>query len=182
MTTNAMEDPFSYLLEVERKGRSLGGQFPIQDELRGAWKGVLFQLHGRSLLAPMDQVAEIVTPPPFTRVPGVKHWALGIANMRGNLLPMMDLHGFLFGGNLAGEARRHRLLVMSHQGVYAGLMVEAVMGMKHYWKQERTEELPPVDEPFRPYLAGACRRGAEHLAVFSPWKLVDDPDFMNISA
>ncbi|MBK1672082.1 chemotaxis protein CheW [Ectothiorhodospira shaposhnikovii] len=177
-----MEDPFSYLLEVEHKGRSLGGQLPIQDELRGAWKGVLFKLHGQQLLAPMEQVAEILTPPPFSRIPGVKHWALGIANMRGNLLPMMDLHGYLFGDNLSGEARRHRLLVMNYQGVYAGLMVEAVVGMKHYWKQERTDDLPAVDEQFRPFLSGAFRRGAEHLAVFSPWKLVNEPEFMNISA
>ncbi|TVQ73514.1 MAG: chemotaxis protein CheW [Chromatiaceae bacterium] len=181
-THTAAADPFAYLVSVERKGRSLGGQLPIQEELRGAWKGVLFRIHGESLLAPMEQVAEIVTPPSFTRIPGVKPWALGMANMRGNLLPMMDLHGFLYGDNLEFDPRRQRLLVMNHQGVYAGLLVESVLGMKHYWREERLDDVPEVDARLQPYLAGACRRGDEHLAVFSPWKLVDDEQFMNISA
>ncbi|MFP4160644.1 MAG: hypothetical protein ACLFSK_01500, partial [Ectothiorhodospira sp.] len=54
----AVNDPFAYLVSVERRGRALGGQLPLQDELRGAWKGVLFILRGQALLAPMDEVAE----------------------------------------------------------------------------------------------------------------------------
>ncbi|SFM63060.1 twitching motility protein PilI [Ectothiorhodospira mobilis] len=178
----AATDPFAYLVSVERRGRALGGQMPLQDELRGAWKGVLFHLRGQPLLAPMDQVAEIVTPPPCTRIPGVRPWALGMANMRGNLLPLMDLQGFLFGENQTFDPRRRRVLVMNHRGVHAGLLVESVVGMKHFWREEWMDQPPPVEPPLRPHVIGAYRRGEEYLPVFSLHALVDDETFMNISA
>ncbi|MFP4245495.1 MAG: chemotaxis protein CheW [Ectothiorhodospira sp.] len=178
----AVNDPFAYLVSVERRGRALGGQLPLQDELRGAWKGVLFILRGQALLAPMDEVAEIVTPPPCTRIPGVRPWVLGMANMRGNLLPLMDLQGLLFGENQTLDARKRRVLVMHQRGVHAGLLVEAVLGMKHFWREEWVDEPPPVEPSLRRHVIGAYRRGEDCLPVFSPRSLVDDEAFMNISA
>lgn len=176
-----LQNPFEYLKLLARKGEELAGKLPTQSVQKEAWKGVLFGLRGQQLLAPMSQVAEIVTPPPVTRIPGVKSWACGMANMRGNLLPVMDLQGFLFGENLPRESRRQRLLVVNYQGVYAGLVVESVQGMKHYWTDDRVMELPESDPALRPYLEGAFHAGQEHLAVFSPWRLAQDERFLNVS-
>lgn len=181
MTAAAVQSPFDYLQSLADKGRALAGQLPVQTERKEAWKGVLFELKGYRLLAPMDEVAEIVTPPPCTRIPGVKPWAYGMANMRGNLLPVMDLQGFLYGDNLSRDARRQRLLVVSCGGVYAGLVVESVLGMKHFWLEDRDMDLPVRDEMLAPYLSGAFRSGDEHLAVFSPWRLARDEAFLNVS-
>ena len=53
------------------------------------------------LLTRMGEVSEILDPPDYTRVPGVKDWVVGIANVRGSLLPLMDLKGFVtFHGGL----------------------------------------------------------------------------------
>ena len=43
------------------------------------------------LVSKMGEVTEILDPPDFTRVPGVQSWVVGIANVRGSLLPLMDL-------------------------------------------------------------------------------------------
>jgi len=177
----ALQTPFEYLQTLARKGEALAGNLPVQAEQKEAWKGVLFEIRGHRLLAPMDEVAEIVTLPAVTRLPGVKSWAYGMANMRGNLLPVMDLQGFLYGDNLARDSRRQRLLVINHQGVYAGLVVESVQGMKHFWVDDRVMELPREDEALNPYLDGAFRGGEEHLAVFSPWRLAQDERFLNVS-
>lgn len=160
----------------------LAGQLPVHVERKEAWKGLLFELRGYRLLAPMEEVAEIVTTPPCTRIPGVKPWACGMANMRGNLLPVMDLQGFLYGENLPRDTHRQRLIVVNHGGVYAGLVVESVVGMKHFWMDDRDAELPFRDQVLAPYLTGSFRAGDEHLAVFSPWRLARDEAFLNVSS
>ncbi|MBA2409221.1 MAG: chemotaxis protein CheW, partial [Gammaproteobacteria bacterium] len=43
------------------------------------------------LVTPLLAVAEIITPPTVASVPGVKPWVMGIANMRGTLLPIMQI-------------------------------------------------------------------------------------------
>ena len=182
MSAAAIQSPFRYLQSLASKGRALAGQLPVQVEQKEAWKGVLFELRGYRLLAPMDEVAEIVTPPRCTRIPGVKPWAYGMANMRGNLLPVMDLQGFLYGENLSRDTRGKRLLVVNCDGVYAGLVVESVQGMKHFWVDDRDMELPIRDQALAPYLSGSFRSGDEHFAVFSPWRLARDETFLNVSS
>ena len=49
------------------------------------------------LLAKMDDVSEILPPPETIRVPGVTHWVNGLANIRGSLMPILDMNGFLYG-------------------------------------------------------------------------------------
>ena len=39
--------------------------------------------------------------PPLTRVPGAKTWVKGIANVRGQLLPVLDLRQYLAVGRHA---------------------------------------------------------------------------------
>lgn len=132
----------------------------------------------------MEEVAEIVTPPQMTRIPGVKPWALGIANMRGNLLPVMDLQGFLYGENLLLNPRRQRLLVVNHAGIYVGLLVEAVIGMKRFREVERSSEIPidPKNGRLAAFVVGAFQHADNRYAVFSLWRLVRHTDFLNISA
>ena len=44
-----------------------------------------------------DEVVEILPMPQVTPVPGAQPWLLGVANIRGNLLPIVDLKQFLEG-------------------------------------------------------------------------------------
>src|SRR3712207_5866406 len=41
------------------------------------------------------QVAEVVHPPALTRLPRVPEWLLGIANLRGEVISVVDLSGLL---------------------------------------------------------------------------------------
>lgn len=50
------------------------------------------------MIAPLEEVKEILNyPDGVTRVPGTQAWLLGMANIRGNLLPLIDLQQFLGG-------------------------------------------------------------------------------------
>ena len=75
------------LARARKSGRRGGKEFD--------WQGVVFEIGGQRLVAPMGQVSEILTMPEYTSVPLVKPWMLGIANIRGRLLPLTDLSRFL---------------------------------------------------------------------------------------
>jgi twitching motility protein PilI len=104
-----------------------------------------------------------------------------VANIRGTLLPVMDLHGFIQGG-VTLPGRRSRILVVRHKGISAGLMVDEVLGLKHFYEEEFSAESGTVDPAFARYLRGSYRQEGEIWPVFSMAALVDSPEFMQVAA
>lgn len=66
-------------------------------------------------LIPTGMTTEIVETLPSYPVPNTAHWFSGLANMRGNILPVFDLRG-LFGG-AKGEGGRFLVLDKGERGV-----------------------------------------------------------------
>lgn len=88
---------------------------------------VLVRLGGCRYALPMGSVAEVGRPPGLTRVPGLPTWVAGVANWRGRVLAVLDLRSLLAADPGALD-RRGRLVVLNHEGVRVGLLVEAVAG------------------------------------------------------
>jgi len=65
---------------------------------------VTFCLGGENLAFPIGLVQEIVKPSAITRVPNAPPYVEGIANLRGNILPVVNLRNRL-GMNLKGGQR-----------------------------------------------------------------------------
>ncbi len=89
-------EPFELLQATDELCRNNAFGLPKLEEQQASWSGVAFILRGVRYLAPLDEVAEIIDLPASSKVPGAKHWVVGIANVRGVLLPIMDLQGFLY--------------------------------------------------------------------------------------
>jgi twitching motility protein PilI len=154
----------------------------MPEEARQEWIGIAFRVKGNPLVAPLQTVAEIVTPSAITTVPGVKPWVLGIANIRGTLLPIMDLEGFLFGKNGSADFRTRRALVVEYGGHASGLLVDAVAGLKRFWVDERSEQLPALSPELRPYVSYAYESGDERYGLFDPSTLVESNLFLDVAA
>lgn len=88
---------------------------------------VVVRLGGSRYALPMASIAEVGRPPVLTRVPGLPAFVAGVANWRGRVLAVLDLRGLLGAGTGALD-RRGRLVVLAHDGVRVGLLVEAVTG------------------------------------------------------
>jgi purine-binding chemotaxis protein CheW len=89
-----------------------------------------FMSAGRRFALPLRHVREVVRlPATLARMPRMPAWLRGIANHRGEALPVVDLAAHL-GGTSSPEARA-LLLVVTVGGTKAGLLVEAVEGLKH---------------------------------------------------
>lgn len=173
--------PILLLQSIERRSQSHAFELPQQLEVRNTWDGVGFRLGHLHLVAAVDEVKEILPMPRLTTVPGAKRWVLGVANIRGTLLPVLDLHGFMQGQN-GTPSRRSRILVVRHRGITAGLLVDEVLGLKHFYEEEFIQEGSVSDLAVMGYLRGAYRQDGEAWPVFSMSMLVDSPDFMQVAA
>lgn len=90
-----VQTPFQLLVDIDQRCRRLAAGLPAQQEAVQSWSGIGFRMGGRFFVAPMGEVGEVLHEPRYTQLPGVKTWVKGVANVRGRLLPIMDLCGFL---------------------------------------------------------------------------------------
>ena len=120
------------LQDIENRSRKFAFDRPHKEESKFTWEGVLFTILGEKLLTALGEVKEILNyPSNVTHVPGAQSWVRGVANVRGSLLPIFDLQEYL-GGSAIAIGRRTRVLVIAHEGLFAGLMVADVYGMRHF--------------------------------------------------
>jgi twitching motility protein PilI len=171
--------PVRLLLELERRSRSHAAELPQKLEMMEMWNGIAFRIGDTQLIAPMDEVAEILHMPSMSRVPNAKAWVLGIANVRGNLLPVMDLSGFLLGKNTRIN-KRSRILVVDHDDVRSGLIVDEVFGMRHFERESWSKRLPKVNQALTPYVDRCYQNEERTWLVFSMFKLAESPLFLQV--
>jgi len=175
------KDILKLLAQLEARSRLQASGLPQQEEIKQAWNGIAFRLGELQIVAPLDEVVEILNYPQLTRVPGAKPWVKGVANVRGNLLPIMDLRGFL-GQSATKLHHRSRVLVISHQGIVAGLLVDDILGHKHFFDEERITSFSTSVEGLAQFLTESYQQDGVEWAVFSTRKLAENPEFMKVAA
>ncbi|KMY02108.1 protein PilI [Pseudomonas syringae KCTC 12500] len=172
---------FELLLDMDRRCRSLAAGLPLQEAHQQDWVGIGFRMGEQRFVAPIGEIAEILHEPHHAVMPGVKFWVAGIANLRGRLLPLMDLCGF-FGHELAPVRKQRRVLVVEHHDVFAGLLVDEVFGMQRFSQLSLIPQTSQdMDQRMVPFLRGQFIR-EQAWQIFSPWALVQSADFMDLAS
>ena len=172
-----MQDIFQRLQEIDRKCRARAAELAILNRKKDDWVGIGFRIGETRLLSKMGEVTEILEMPDFTRVPGAKPWVVGIANVRGSLLPLMDIQGFVTGESLKNR-KDGRVLVANLRGTNTGLVVNEVLGLRHFSLEEQTYELPEIENALRPFIRQAFHREQQYWPVFSLQALIEDERFL----
>jgi twitching motility protein PilI len=174
--------PFELLKEMERRSRPVtAASTPDAAEGR-EWVGVACRMGGETFLIARQETREVLGfPAVITRLPGAKSWVKGLANVRGSLLPMLDLKQFL-GSGATHPGRNTRIVVVNHREVPAGLIVDEVLGFRRFAETEFDSEAPPTVIRCDSYLAGAFRRGGEVWPVISLKSLVESPSFLQAAS
>jgi twitching motility protein PilI len=174
--------PFELLRELERLARvALAGQGREVGSGR-EWVGVAFRLGGENFLVAREETREVLGYPAIvTRIPGAQAWIRGLANVRGQLLPVVDMRSFL-GAGPTPQSRSARVLAVNHREIPAGLLVDEVLGFRRFADSEFAGAVPPTLLRCERYLAGAFRRGTETWPVFSLRTLLESQEFLQASA
>jgi twitching motility protein PilI len=176
-----VKQPFELLREIER--RSAQAQSGVADgSLASEWVGVGFRIGEEQFVATRDQVREVLMlPDAMSRVPGAKRWLLGIANLRGHLLPLIDVK-LLLGSGRTTLRRTTRVISINHREVPAGLVVDEVLGFRRFLENEHTDETAKTVVRCERFLAGGYRRNDEHWPIFNLFDLVESNLFLQAAA
>jgi twitching motility protein PilI len=137
---------------------------------------------GDLYLVAREETREVLgVPAAMTRVPGAKPWIKGLANVRGQLLPVIDLRHFL-GSGTTPMTRNTRVVVVNHREIPAGLLVDEVLGFRRFAEGEFSGDAPPTVARCERYLAGAFRRAGEQWPVLSLRSVLESPAFAEAAA
>lgn len=174
--------PFELLAELERRGRAVSAQGGAESGTGREWVGVALRMAGESFLVAREETREVLSvPAALTRVPGAKGWIKGLANVRGQLLPIIDLRQFL-GSGVTPMTRNTRIIVVNHREIPAGLVVDEVLGFRRFSETEFSGDAPPTVVRCDRYLAGAFRRGPEQWPVLSLRSILESSSFSEAAA
>ncbi len=171
--------PFSCLLEIAERSQQLALELPAKENAQTHWNGLGFSLMGHRFVAPMGEIAELMRVPQATRLPGVKHFVVGIANVRGRLMPILDLATFFGAPSTLARAQR-RIFAVEDEELYVGFIVDESLGMQHF-PQDAFRSTANVDEMFQPFIKGCYRVGGNEWPILSLSELAADPQFEQLA-
>ena len=173
--------PYTLIKEIETRSRSRALGLPQQIEVRRTWSGIGFRVGELLLVSSLGEVGEILVYPVLTRLPHARRWVRGVTNMRGSLLPVIDLHDFIEGVPTEQD-RRTRVLMVKHENILVGLMVDEAMGLRHFFDEERVGGLSTLPDVYRDFIVGGYKQGNTQWGVFNLEKLLTHKRFMEVAA
>ena len=174
-------DVMASLEAIEESSQIAAQRLPKTEGLANIWDALVFNVAGVRVVSAMDEVSEML---PYqeriTHVPGAKPWMQGLANVRGSLLPIIDLQVFL-GGKAVVPSKATRILVLRLRGLVAGLLVPSVQGMRHFNLSDRLPNAR-MKGVLGAYVYEAFNLDDEVWPVFSMSALAADPGFRTAAA
>jgi purine-binding chemotaxis protein CheW len=126
---------------------------------------VVFTLAGTDYAVPISRVLEIGRPSQVTPLPNVPDWVLGLTNLRGDIISVVDLRGFLGLGQAPLGAGRMVVVRSGGEDLTTGLMVDRVKEICRLPVRPLPAPAAAVDDRVAPYLRGVAEH-ADRLLVF----------------
>ena len=174
-------DPFEVLQDYESRSLAHVVGLPEQLDAPGLWRGVGYRVGKRRLASGFDEVVEILGMPPVTPVPGAQPWMLGVANIRGSLLPIVDLKQFLEGERTVLHEGQ-RVLVVRQPGGNVAVTIDELFGQRSFVEEQKIEAAPLADGRYANFVERAYRLGDHEWGVFSLDRLARTPEFRQAAA
>ncbi|GAB3378424.1 chemotaxis protein CheW [Lysobacter fragariae] len=178
--------PFDLLADYEHRSLEHVVGLPEQLDAPGLWRGVGYRVGNRRLASGFDQVREILPLPQITAVPGAQPWMLGVANVRGSLLPIVDLKQFLEGERTVMHESQRVLLVRQPGGDVA-VLIDELYGQRSFnepqlMAPEQLEQADISQGHYANFVERAYRVDEQSWGIFSLDRLARTPEFRQAAA
>lgn len=177
---------FELLADYERRSLEHVPGLPEQLDAPGLWRGVGYRVGSRRLASGFDEVREILPLPQITPVPGAQPWMLGVANVRGNLLPIVDLKQFLQGERTVLHESQRVLLVRQAGGDVA-VLIDELFGQRSFTEpqlldEEQVAQTELTQGRYAHFVDRAYRINEYEWGIFSLERLTRTPEFRQAAA
>lgn len=155
-------------------------QLPLKANAQPEWRGMGYQIGGVRLVSPMGEISEIIKVPRIASLPGVKSWIMGIANVRGRLIPVIDLHDYLDMTPTLPMAQ-WRVLIVEDDDLVAGFLVEQSQGIQHFLEDSFEDTAVDGVDALKPYVQGAYRHGGRVFYQAHLKSILRDDRFFDVA-
>ncbi|MEM6639139.1 MAG: chemotaxis protein CheW [Pseudomonadota bacterium] len=169
------DQPFELLREMERRATARYAS----DADTTAWVGVGLRVGSHRYVVAREAIREVMKRPDLTRVPGAQSWLRGLANVRGQLLPVVDLHMLVDGGPTSSD-RRTRVVIANNDDVPMAVLASEVFGFRRFADQDRVgAEDASGDLALAEFVDGAFRRDGATWPVLSFDRVINSPRLLS---
>ncbi len=173
--------PLLVLADYEQRSLAHVAGLPEELEAPGLWRGVAYRIGTHRLASGFDEVLEILPMPTITHVPGALPWMLGVANIRGTLLPIVDLKQFLEGERTVLHERQRVLVVRQPAGDVA-VTIDELYGQRSFVDEQSTETTTIADGRYTHFVDRAYHVQGQDWGIFSLDRLTRTPEFRQAAA
>lgn len=118
-----------------------------------------------------NDVIEVYPFKNLTSLPGTPSFVLGVVNVRGRIIPVIDIKKF-FDLPDKGITDLHRIILVSGNGLELGLLADAIVGVQTIPMESLQGSLPTLTGIRGDYLKGVT---AERLVVLDLMRILTDP-------
>lgn len=154
---------------------------PEEADVPGHWRGVGFGIGGKRFVAGFEEVVEVIRMPAVTHVPGTQPWMLGVANVRGTLLPVVDLKQFLEGERTV-VYEGQRVMVVRQGGGNVAVLIDQLYGQRTFNDSHKVVVPAGSGVRYAHFIKQVYRVGDSDWGVFSMATLTRTPEFRQAAA
>jgi len=133
-----------------------------------------FTLASEKYGVPSKYVREVFPLKEFTPLPGVPSYILGIVNIRGQILPLVDLKKF-FDFPLKGIGELNKVIVIQDDRMEFGILADEVIGTKAVYREDILPVPNTVSGIGEKYLEGVTK---ERLIILDLEALLSDKNIL----
>jgi twitching motility protein PilI len=166
--------PFEILSSLAERARDTAIDLPSVQDAQAHSTGLGFHLLGQRFIVSMDQVSELMRVPAVTRVPGVKNFVLGVGNVRGRLMIVVDL-SLLFGEQSTLPRGQRRVIAIEDEENLIGFVIDESHGMQHFPSDSFSDQTEEVPEMFADFVRGSYKVAGVEWPVMHLNLLASDP-------
>jgi purine-binding chemotaxis protein CheW len=149
-------------------------------DARGQMQCVTFELDDETYGINVMQVQEVLRETEVAPVPGAPHYVIGIINLRGNVVSVIDAR-IRFGLPTIERNEMTRIVVIEAQQQIIGILVDSVAEVVDI-KMSEIETAPNVgNEESSRYIDGVVSRGEKLLILVDLDKLLSEAEWGSIS-
>ncbi len=125
-----------------------------------------FTMNDNEYTIPILKVQEIVNLPHLTRLPQVPHYIEGITNLRGRIIPIVNLKKMV---GLGGDSLGEKVIVVTSGRIIFGVLIDAITGVVTI---EDSEIEPPSDFNTSDIVSGVAKVGEKLIVLLDTKKLI----------
>ncbi|MAC48459.1 chemotaxis protein CheW [Oceanospirillum beijerinckii] len=142
---------------------------------------VTFRLADETYGINVMQVQEVLRYTEIAPVPGAPSYVLGIINLRGNVVTVIDTRQ-RFGLSYAETTDSTRIVIIEVEKQVVGILVDSVSEVV-YLRQSEIETTPNVgNEESAKFIQGVCNKNDQLLILVELNKLMSDEEWAEVAA